>query len=104
MSSNLFHFCIVRSDMTFGQICAQLTHAAGESAALFGKPLPPETIAVVLASKNEEHLIQIKEKLDHLDIEHVSFYEPDFPFNGAMTAIGVIPRKRDKKIRKVVSI
>lgn len=32
----LTHYVIVRRDLPFGQICAQITHAAGESFFAFG--------------------------------------------------------------------
>lgn len=34
-SRPLTHYVIVRRDLTVGQVCAQITHAAGESAALY---------------------------------------------------------------------
>lgn len=73
-----------------GNICAQLVHAAGESAALFG-PLPPNTHAVVLSASSEEDLLKLELRAQQRGIPHRSIREPDFPFNSALMAIGFLP-------------
>lgn len=88
MNPPLYHYVVVREDMPLGNICAQAVHAAGETAV----PLPPEgTHAVCLAAKNHEDLLNISQQLHEKNISHKVIYEPDAPFNGQATAIGVYP-------------
>ena len=91
---------LVRKDMSLGQIAAQLVHAAGETAT----PLPVTgTHAVVLSLKNEEQLFLVAEKLSSRRIPYKVIYEPDSPFNGEATAIGLYPTKDRKQIRRALS-
>jgi hypothetical protein len=86
--------------MSLGDIAAQLVHAAGETA----KPLPISgTHAIVLSLKNEEQLFQTAEKLSARNIQFKIIYEPDAPYNGEATAIGLYPVKNRKQLRKVLS-
>jgi len=90
----------LRADLPLGVSYAQLVHAAGESA----KPLPQSgTHAVVLAAKNEDQLLQIAEKLHQRRIPHVLIEEPDPPFCGQATAIGLYPTQDRKQVRRVLS-
>lgn len=82
--------------MTLGQIAAQITHAASESAGLFGAPLPPHTFAVVLQVPDESGLLRLEEKLAKSCVESISIREPDPPFLGQITAIGVKPMLRSE--------
>jgi peptidyl-tRNA hydrolase len=81
----------VRKDLPLGVLAAQLTHAAGESAALLQKSLPPRTRAIVLSVPNQEELIKLEQKLINKDIKHYAVREPDLPWDGALMAIGVVP-------------
>jgi len=76
-------------------VCAQLAHAAGETG--------PGHYVVILAAKSEQHLLQIERKLQQLEIKHKSIREPDPPFNGSITAIGIYPVIDRKLVRKVTS-
>lgn len=93
----LTHFCIVRRDLPWPVIAAQLIHAAGESS----EQLPVGTIAVALAAKNEDHLTFIEHKLQTLGIPHHAVREPDEPWNGALMAIGLQPTKDRSSVKPV---
>lgn len=88
--------------MPLGDLTAQIVHAAGESASGIVN-LPNDTHAVVLAAKDEADLLEIERKLIKADIPHRAIREPDTPFNGAITAIGIIPTANRKPIRKILS-
>lgn len=87
----LYHYAIVRSDLPLGHLAAQLVHAAGESS--FGN-LPPNTHAVVLAARDEQHLLEIETLLLRDGVRHAAIREPDFPYLNAITAIGIVPIRR----------
>lgn len=74
--------------MSLGQVCAQLVHASGESSP---GNLPENTHAVVLGVENEAKLLALERDLILLNIPHRAIREPDPPFNGALTAIGIVP-------------
>lgn len=87
--------------MPFGTICAQLVHASGESSP---GNLPDGTYALVLEAKDEGQLLSIQSELLGLDIPHKLIREPDAPFFGAATAIGIVPMLRSnlpKFLRKL---
>lgn len=96
----LTHYCILRQDLPLGTLAAQLIHAAGESSK---GDLPPNTYAVALAAKSEEHLAFLEDKLRRLSIPHVAIREPDAPWNGALMAIGIQPLADRKQLKKVTS-
>ena len=83
--------------MPLGNLAAQLTHAAGESSP---GNLPPNTHVVVLAAPNEGKLLRAHRRLSDRDIPHVLIREPDAPFNGEATAIGVYPIKDRRPVRR----
>lgn len=97
---HLTHYCILRQDLPLGTLAAQLIHAAGESTE---GDLPPNTHAVALAAKGEEHLVFLEEKLRRLSIPHVAIREPDAPWNGALMAIGIRPVADRNQVKKVTS-
>jgi Peptidyl-tRNA hydrolase PTH2 len=78
--------------MPHGVQLAQLTHAAGES--VVGRELPPDTHAVVLAAAGEDELLAISAALAQAGVEHVTIREPDPPYLGAATALGIPPQER----------
>lgn len=84
----LTHYVIVRSDLPLGFLAAQVVHAAGESSP--GK-LPEGTFAVVLEVDSEAQLIALRARLTLASVEHVIITEPDPPWYGAATAIGIAP-------------
>lgn len=81
-------------------MAAQITHAAGES---ITEELPPNTNAVVLAAKNEIEIRQIARKLELAGIPHVAIREIDPPWDGQMTAIGIVPVENRALVKKFLS-
>jgi len=75
-------------------LAAQLVHAAGESAASFGGPLPANTHAVVLSVPSEADLLRLEDRLRLLKVPHFAIREPDSPFNNQLMAIGFTPSPR----------
>jgi len=90
---------IVLGDLPRGSLAAQVVHAAGESA---GGPVPPDTHAVVLAARSSAELEALAARLAGAGIAHVLIREPDPPFNGAATALGIRPGPR-APLRRFVS-
>lgn len=97
--SQLTHYIIVRRDLPLGVVCAMVTHAAGESGALYGDPYDGRfrhATAVVLEVKNESELKSLMMVLRRADLQHVVVSESDPPYNGSLMAIGLVPTERDK--------
>ncbi|MFV8749694.1 peptidyl-tRNA hydrolase [Nannocystaceae bacterium ST9] len=90
---------MIRQDLPRGVLAAQLIHAAGESSR---GALPPHTVAVALAARDEVHLESLEQALRRLDIPHRAIREPDPPWNGALMAIGIVP-VADRSIVKPVT-
>ncbi len=67
---------------------AQCIHAAGESAP---GNLDPGTYAVALAARDEAHLLEVAARLGERGVPHHLIREPDPPFLGSATAIGIPP-------------
>jgi hypothetical protein len=80
--------------MPFGTIVAQAGHAARRSAP-GNSPLEDDTHVVVLAVAGEDELLLVHERLVAAGVAHVLVREPDPPFLGAATAIGVPPQPRE---------
>lgn len=93
---------IVRSDLPLGFLAAQVVHAAGESAAPLGK-LDPGTNAVVLAVPDESTLAALGARLAAAGVWHAAIYEPDAPWLGALTAIGLAPQADRAALRPLLS-
>lgn len=85
---------MVRSDLPLGFLTAQVAHAASESSPV---PDPPGTNVVVLSVPSEGALLAVYRRLVLADIRCVLVVEPDPPWLGAATAIGV-ERVGDRKI------
>ena len=98
----LTHYILLREDMTIGQKLAQTTHAAGESFKIPPKIRGAPVYAVCLSVKTEYDLLKIEMALQNANIEHVAIREPDEPFCGAITAIGICPVERSK-VKKFLS-
>ena len=95
----LTHYVIVRADLPIGFQAAQIVHAAGESVSC---NLPPNTNAVVLQVDSEDELVAIGKRLAKSGIPHVPIYEPDPPYNGAYTAIGIVPVDDRKRLKPII--
>lgn len=94
---------MIRADLPRGPLAAQLAHAAGESAILFGRALPEGTRAVILAAADEAALLRVAARLRDRSIRHVLIHEPDAPFLGAATAIGLAPVSERREVRRALS-
>lgn len=78
-------------------MAAQLIHASGESSP---GNLASNTYAVCLSARDEQHLLELEQKLIGHEIPHVAIREPDAPWNGALMSIGIVPcdRKFPKRV------
>jgi peptidyl-tRNA hydrolase len=92
IDSILYHYVIVRRDLPLGVIVSQTIHAAGESA---GNKITQNTHAIALAVPSEQELLALESKLREAKIPHRAIREPDPPFNGQITAIGLVPAPRE---------
>ena len=63
----------------------------------------PGTNAVVLDARSEAGLAEIERKFVLAGIAHVAIREPDAPYNGALTAIGLVPLEDRALVRKLLS-
>ena len=100
MSSPLTHYILVRSDLPVGFLAAQVTHAAGESSP---GNLPHSTNAVVLAVPDEATLREYHARLERAGVAHVIIHEPDPPWLGQMTAIGLVPIADRRALKPLLS-
>ena len=82
-----------------GTVVAQVAHAAGNSS----KRHPFGTYVVVLAAKNESHLIGISHLLSEYDITHSVVTESDKPYSGQAMAIGLELVRDRSKVKKCLS-
>ncbi len=76
-----------------------LVHAAGESSP---GDLKDGTYAVVLTARDEAALRAVSARLRLAGVELVEVREPDAPWNGALMALGLRP-KRKEELRRLVS-
>ncbi len=90
---------MVRRDLPLGFLAAQVTHAASESSPT---PDPPGTNAVVLAAAGEPELLALYQRLVALGARCVLITEPDEPWCGAATAIGLEPVVDRRALRRVL--
>lgn len=81
-----------------GIAAVQGIHAATEA---IGSPMlgaltvSPDTHVIVLVAEKSEDLVALAEKLSAAGVRHVLIREPDPPYNGAATAVGLAPQDRD---------
>lgn len=94
----MHHYIVVRSDMPTGVQMAQAVHAAGESSS---GDLEPDTHAVCLHAASEAQLHTIHNHLTEAGISSVLVKEPDPPFLGQATAIGIPPGPRER-VRRIL--
>jgi hypothetical protein len=95
----IYHYVIVRRDLSLGLLAAMCVHAAGESSP---GGLPEDTHAVVLAADGEAALVALAEKLALAKVEHVVIREPDL--GNAMMAIGLRPGRKEALRRHLSSL
>ena len=94
-----YHYVVAREDLPLGTLIAQIVHAAGESSP---GDLDPGTFAVVLAARNEAHLLELAAELRRHQVAHKLIEEPDPPWHGAAMAIGLVPAYNRKLIQRVL--
>jgi peptidyl-tRNA hydrolase len=80
---------------------AHIVHAAGESSS---GALPKDTHAVVLTVKGEPELQALAQRLERAGVPHVLIDEPDAPFFGQATAIGIVPARKEAVRRQLSSL
>ncbi len=100
-SDPLTHYVIVRSDLPRGMQAAHLVHAAGESSP---GDVPKDMHAVVLTVPDESALDALAGRLRHAGVAHVVIDEPDAPYNGQRTAIGLVPGRKEVLRRHLSSL
>ena len=91
---------VVRSDLPRGFLAAQIVHAAGETS---NGQVPPGTNAVVLAVPDEETLSKVATALSEASVPHTQIREPDPPYFGQLTAIGLFPVEDRAKLKPILS-
>lgn len=97
----LTHYIIVRKDLPLGVLAAMVTHAAGESGALYQSEEDGRfrgATAVVLQAENEPDLMKIEEYLHGLDLPYVVVIESGGIYDGETMAIGIVPCERDTRL------
>lgn len=97
-SSPLHHYLVVRADIPLGAAMAQLAHAAGHT----GGPAAVDAHVVVLATPDEDSLLELARKLELAGMEPTTIREPDPPWCGAAMALALEPRVRDRQLRRLV--
>lgn len=76
-----------------GVLACQAIHAATEC--LRELPVRNDTHLGVLVAEKAEDLEQLSARLTEAGIHHVLIREPDPPYHGAPTAVGIEPQDRD---------
>lgn len=92
---------VCRDDLPKGFLAAQLVHAAGESSP---GDLPEGTNAVVLAVPNEAALHAVAARLRSAGVDFVAIHEPDPPWNGQLTALGLRPTRKEAVQKQLSSL
>jgi hypothetical protein len=91
----------VRADLSVGVAAAQLVHAAGHSVV---RALPSGVRAVVVVVDDEPALRRVAARLSDAGLSHHVVHEPAPPFDGAATAIGVVPIDgADRRLRWAIA-
>jgi hypothetical protein len=69
-------YTFIRKDLPINHQIVQACHSALEAGSEFKKPgnIP---FLILLESKNQDHLFEVKELLDKNGIKHHMFFEPD---------------------------
>lgn len=96
----LVHYVIVRRDLPLGVMCAQVVHAAGESAAQYvndetGEPFE-HAVAVVLEVEDEQALIDTQMNLVRNGVRLVPIDEEGGPYHNQQMALGLVPVEREE--------
>ena len=97
----MYHYILIRKDLDLEDITPQVGHAAAESARL-APSMPKNTHIVILQVPDEATLFAYLEKLTCAGLALCAIFEPDPPYSGQLTAIGIEPQARSKP-RKILS-
>lgn len=87
------HYVVVRPDLPLGLLCAQVVHAAGESAALRA---PPDGCHAVVVTASVEEIQRLARVLPKKGIRVRLIVENTPPYEGAVMALGVEPIPPEK--------
>lgn len=93
----IVHYIFVRRDLPIGVLAAMVTHAAGESGALFQDESGRfrGATAVVFEAKTQADLKKVEAFLYEADVPAVSIVETSKPYSGQLMSIGVVPLDRE---------
>lgn len=83
-----------------GVLACQAAHAAGES--IRHAPISGETHVVALVAEKATDLEALHEALEKAGIHHVIVREPDPPYHGSATAVGIEPMVDREAVRPYV--
>jgi hypothetical protein len=87
-----------------GLLAAYLIHAAGESAAPQGAPLPTNTHAIALSVRDEAALQVLAAQLAAAQVPVHAIREHDGPYAGQLMALGLPPLPRRAVARYLSSL
>lgn len=90
----------MRADLPTGFAAAQISHA---TAASIEPPLDPRTNVVVLGVPNLDTIHNLGRALDVSGINYSLICEPDQPYDGQATAIGICPVLDRASLKKLLS-
>lgn len=65
--------------------------------------MDPHTHVVVLEAATSQDLERLAEELTVASVPHVIIHEPDAPYDGAATAVGIAPTYRRELIKPFVA-
>ena len=80
---------------------AQIAHAVGDS---LEERHPPGTYVVVLACRDEAHLLAETDRLEAKGVALVRVIENEGPYAGQLTAVGLKPARKESVRRLLSSI
>lgn len=100
-----YQYIVVKDSNQRGVIACQAAHAAGESMALRNGSAdwtPSDVNIVLLVAKDSAALEDLGRALEGASLPHVVIREPDPPYNGVATAVGIAPTRDRESVRKHV--
>lgn len=83
-----------------GVLACQVAHAAGESIRV--APISDQTHVVALVAEKADELEALHEELTKAGIHHVIVREPDPPYFGSATVVGIEPTVDREAVRPFV--
>ena len=101
-----YQYIVVKDANSRGVLGSQIAHAAGESMLVeHERGYDPGLIHVVLlVAKHSDDLETLGRALVGAGIPHVVIREPDPPYNGVATAVGISPTLDRERVRALVSV